>query len=58
MRVLSLTFLKKPLMSKYNASLAHEGSILLTGPLLFLSFFSIFIGYFLKDMMVGFGTDF
>ena len=26
--------------------------------LLFLSFFSIFIGYFLKDMMVGFGTDF
>jgi NADH-ubiquinone oxidoreductase chain 5 len=58
MRVLSLTFLKKPLMNKVIASHAHEPYYTMTGPLFFLSICSIFIGYVLKDMMVGLGTDF
>ena len=58
MRVLSLTFLKKPLMSRAIISHAHEPYYTMTGPLFFLSFCSIFIGYILKDMMVGLGSDF
>ena len=57
-RVLSLTFLKKPLMNKQIISHVHEPSIIMTGPLFFLSLCSIFIGFILKDMMVGLGTDF
>ena len=58
MRVLSLTFLKKPLMNKSIALNVHEPYLTMTGPLFFLSLCSIFIGYILKDMMVGLGTDF
>jgi NADH-ubiquinone oxidoreductase chain 5 len=58
MRVLSLTFLKKPLMNKFIVSHVHEPNLNMTGPLFFLSICSIFIGYVLKDMMVGLGTDF
>ena len=58
MRVLSLTFLKKPLMNKVIVSSVHEPHLPMTGPLFFLSICSIFIGYILKDMMVGLGTDF
>ena len=58
MRVLSLTFLKKPLMNKVIALHAHEPYYTMTGPLFFLSICSIFIGYVLKDMMVGLGSDF
>ena len=57
-RVLSLTFLKKPLMSKKIALDVHEPYYTMTGPLFFLAFCSIFIGYILKDMMVGLGSDF
>ena len=57
-RVLSLTFLKKPLMNKVILLHAHEPYYTMTGPLFFLSLCSIFIGYFFKDMMVGLGTDF
>ena len=57
-RVLSLTFLKKPLMNKKIISHVHEPSLKMTLPLFFLSLCSIFIGFILKDMMVGLGTDF
>jgi len=30
----------------------------MAAPLLFLAFFSIFIGFIFKDMFVGLGTDF
>jgi len=56
--VLSLTFLKKPSSSKQIFFNVHEAPIKMALPLLILSFFSIFIGYFFKDMFVGLGTDF
>lgn len=58
MRVISLTFLKKPAVSKVNLTHVHEAPLKMTLPLIFLSIFSIFIGYILKDMFVGLGTDF
>jgi NADH:ubiquinone oxidoreductase subunit 5 (subunit L)/multisubunit Na+/H+ antiporter MnhA subunit len=58
MRVLSLTFLKKPLSNKIILTKAHEPNYFMTVPLIFLGICSIFVGYFLKDMMVGLGTDF
>jgi NADH-ubiquinone oxidoreductase chain 5 len=53
-----LTFLKKPSISKFAVSHVHEAPLKMALPLLFLSFFSIFIGYFFKDMFVGVGSDF
>lgn len=58
LRVVALTFLKKPSMSKNTLLNVHEAPLKMAFPLLFLSFFSIFIGYALKDMFVGLGTDF
>jgi NADH-ubiquinone oxidoreductase chain 5 len=58
LRVLCLTFLKKPSLNKNTALYIHEAPLRMAFPLLFLSIFSIFIGYFLKDMFVGVGTDF
>ena len=58
LRVLSLTFLKKPSQSKIIFFYLHEVPFKMAFPLMFLSIFSIFLGYFLKDMFVGMGTDF
>jgi NADH-ubiquinone oxidoreductase chain 5 len=58
LRVISLTFLKKPSAFRINLLNVHEAPERMAAPLLFLSFFSIFIGYFFKDMFVGLGTDF
>jgi NADH-ubiquinone oxidoreductase chain 5 len=58
LRVVSLTFLKKPSESKNTFLSLHESSFKMAFPLFFLSLFSIFLGYFLKDMFVGVGTDF
>ncbi len=57
-RVLFLVFLSKPNGNKKIIQNAHEGSWALTTPLFLLSFFSIFIGFLSKDMLIGFGTDF
>jgi len=57
-RVICLTFLRKPSITRVILEHVHEAPIRMALPLLFLSFFSIFIGYFLKDMFVGVGTDF
>ncbi len=57
-RVICLTFLRKPSVSKVNILHVHESPLNMAAPLLFLSFFSIFIGYFFKDMFVGLGTNF
>ena len=57
-RVICLTFLKKPGMSQQIFLNVHEAPIRMAIPLFFLSFFSIFIGYFFKDMFVGIGTNF
>jgi NADH:ubiquinone oxidoreductase subunit 5 (subunit L)/multisubunit Na+/H+ antiporter MnhA subunit len=45
-------------MNKKIISHVHEPSLKMTLPLFFLSLCSIFIGFILKDMMVGLGTDF
>ena len=58
LRVICLTFLRKPSNTKINLLHVHEAPLNMAAPLLFLSFFSIFIGYFLKDMFVGLGTNF
>jgi len=58
-RLLALTFLRKPsVMSKQIFTVLHEVPFKMGFPLFFLSFFSIFIGFILKDMFVGMGTDF
>lgn len=58
MRILFLVFLSPANGNKNIIFNAHEGSWQLTLPLLFLSFFSVFIGYLTKDLIIGFGTDF
>lgn len=58
LRVICLTFLKKPALSKQTVGNIHEAPLKMALPLLFLSFFSIFVGYFFKDMFVGMGTNF
>lgn len=58
LRVICLTFLKKPSASAKAIQNVHEAPFNMAFPLFFLSIFSIFIGYFLKDMFVGVGTDF
>ena len=36
----------------------HEENIILTIPLIILSFFSIFSGYLFKDLFIGLGSNF
>jgi len=57
-RLLGLTFLRKPngLRAQYEG--AHEGGLLMVCPLILLSILSIFIGYFGRDRRIGLGTDF
>jgi proton-translocating NADH-quinone oxidoreductase chain L len=57
-RFVYLTFISKPLGQKGVIEHAHEVPLTIGIPLLLLSFGSIFLGYFLKDMVVGLGTDF
>lgn len=57
-RLVYLTFLAKPMGSRKVIENAHEVSLPLGLPLLVLSFGSIFLGYFCKDMVIGLGTDF
>jgi NADH-ubiquinone oxidoreductase chain 5 len=57
-RLVYLTFISKPLGQK--GVIEHTQTVPLTIgiPLLLLSFGSIFLGYLMKDMVVGLGTDF
>jgi len=57
-RLLYLTFLAKPNGSRTIISSAHEGSWWMLGPLVFLGFCSIGLGYYIKDFMVGYGQSF
>jgi len=57
-RVICLTFLKTSKVSKIFFYQVHEIPLAMALPLGFLAIFSIFIGYFIKDMFVGFGTNF
>lgn len=45
-------------ISYTRASVAHEGDIFLSLPLVILAIFSIFFGYLTKDIFIGLGSNF
>ena len=65
-KVLYLTFLTNPNgpLNNYKAAdtqhttVAHEGDIYMSTPLIILALFSIFFGYLGKDLFIGIGSDF
>jgi NADH-ubiquinone oxidoreductase chain 5 len=57
-RLIFLTFLNEVNSSKIIIQGVHDAPILMALPMTLLSFFSIFIGYFTKDIFVGLGTPF
>ena len=57
-RLLLLTFGQTTNIFRYNTLKIHEGNFQLTLPLLLLIVGSLFSGFFLKDMFIGFGSIF
>ena len=57
-KVLYLTFLANPHGSLNAIRHAHESDFFLTFPLIILAVFSIFFGYFTKDIFIGLGSNF
>jgi proton-translocating NADH-quinone oxidoreductase chain L len=57
-RLIYLTFFQKTNINKSIFEHIHDSPIIMGIPLIILSFGSIFIGYFWKDMMLGLGTPF
>jgi NADH-ubiquinone oxidoreductase chain 5 len=57
-RLFYLVFLSSPNGQKNIILNAHEGSIRMTLPLFLLTILSITVGFLLKDLFIGFGTDF
>jgi NADH-ubiquinone oxidoreductase chain 5 len=57
-RLIYLTFLNETNAFKNVIKNAHDAPFKMSLPLFFLSFGSIFVGYFSKDMFIGLGTDF
>nr|QCS25182.1 NADH dehydrogenase subunit 5 [Arthonia rubella] len=57
-KVLYLTFLSNPAGPLNNYKMAHEADIFMSLPLIILAIFSIFFGYFTKDIFIGLGTNF
>jgi proton-translocating NADH-quinone oxidoreductase chain L len=57
-RLVYLTFISKPMGSRTVIENAHEVPLTMGIPLIVLSFGSIFLGFLMKDMVIGLGTDF
>jgi len=57
-RLLFLVFLANPNGNRVTILNAHEGSWKMSTPLILLSILSITIGFLMKDLFIGFGTDF
>ena len=57
-KVLYLTFLTNPNGPLANYKNAHEGDIFMNLPLIILAVFSIFFGYFTKDIFIGLASGF
>lgn len=55
-KMLKMTFLVKP-HNKYKMLISHEGSNLILSVLIILSFFSVIIGYVLRELFIGIGVD-
>lgn len=56
LKLLTMTFIVRP-NNKYNILFAHEGSFITLIVLLILSWFSLSIGYIMRDLFVGLGVD-
>ena len=57
-RLLFLVFLSNPNGNRVSLINAHEGSWKMTVPLMILAVFSIGVGFIMKDLLIGSGTDF
>jgi NADH-ubiquinone oxidoreductase chain 5 len=57
-RLIFLVFLGSPNGNKISIINSHEGSWRMSFPLFLLAVLSIFIGFFTKDLLIGFGTNF
>nr|YP_009002126.1 NADH dehydrogenase subunit 5 [Sporolithon durum]AGU16691.1 NADH dehydrogenase subunit 5 [Sporolithon durum] len=57
-RLIYLTFINTSNKNNINKNHLHESSFLMLLPLIILSIGSIFIGYIMKDLFIGFGTNF
>ena len=57
-RLIFLTFLNEVNSSKIIIQGVHDAPFLMGFPMMLLSIFSIFIGYYTKDIFVGLGTPF
>ena len=57
-RLLFLVFLAEPNGNKITTFGAHEPSWRMSLPLFLLAIFSITVGFFAKDIFIGFGSDF
>lgn len=56
-RLISYTFLSYPNATVKSYNNVHEADIYVIIPLVFLSLFSIFFGYFFNDLYIGLGSD-
>ena len=57
-RLLCLVFLNKPSGSRQIILNAHEPNLNMSFSLFILFFFSVFVGFFTKDLFIGFGSQF
>lgn len=57
-KVLYLTFITNPNGPLVDYKQVHESDIFMSIPLVVLAIFSIFFGYFTKDLFIGIGTAF
>jgi NADH-ubiquinone oxidoreductase chain 5 len=57
-RLIYLTFITKSNTYRKLIEGVHDAPLPMAIPLIILAFGSIFIGYFLKDMVIGIGSDF
>lgn len=57
-RLLVLTFYQKTNLYKSYIKVIHEAGFKITSVLFFLTVLSIFVGFFFKEIFLGFGNDF
>lgn len=57
-RLIYLVFFNIPNNNKFSFFIINENNFFLLSPIIILAFFSIFIGYFTKDIYLGFGSSF
>lgn len=57
-RLIYLTFISNTNLSRTVLNNAHDAPFIMAFPLIILAIGSIFVGYVMKDMIIGLGTDF